>query len=162
VLEQAGLHVLVIANDPDVAKAVGTEARGDIRLDRGPLAGIETGLTEARARGLEGILVIACDLVLVDAPLLAELVQVWPGSGAAAYLADGPWGVAPLCSVWGGDLLPAVSDALDEGRGSPGEMLLEIPLVRTAPSSEYDPGRLFSSANRPDDLVELEAWWSEP
>jgi len=156
-LGEAGLTPLVIANDDEVARAIEVEVRGDLRRDRGPLAGIESGLSAARELGLDGILVLACDLVLVDAPLLAELMRAWTGKAATAFESDGPWGVAPLCSIWGGDLLPTVSAALNDGRGSPGEMLLEVPLVQVTVPSGCDPATLFRSANRPEDLAELEA-----
>lgn len=161
-LGEAGLPTLVIANDPDVSAAAGKEGgvRRDLRPGEGPLAGVETGLAEARALGSEGILVLACDMVLVDPRLLGALVDIWPGRGAAAFEAPGPWGVAPLCSIWGVDLLPRVSGALDAGQGSVGELLLDIPHVVADPRRVLpgvDPAEVFRSANRPGDLAELEA-----
>lgn len=151
------LPLIVVANDPAVVSEIDADVRGDLRVERGPLAGIETGLVEASARGMDGVLVLACDLVLVDRATLATLVEAWPGSGAAAFEASGPWGVAPLCSVWGVDLLPAVEAALDAGRGSPGELLLEVRLERVVPAPGPEAERRFRSANRPEELLELAA-----
>lgn len=157
-LEAAGVPVLVLANDPELVEAVaaaGTPVQTDRRAGRGPLAGIETGLIAARDQGLKGILVLACDLVRVDADLLAGLATAWSGAGVAAFEAPGPWGVEPLCAVWGVDTLPAVSEALESGQGSPGELLGSIAHTRlsvTDVSPDADPERIFRSANRPDDL----------
>lgn len=160
VLETVGLPALVLANDPDVADAVTLPVRADERPGRGPLAGIETGLLAARERELDGVVVLACDLVLVDAELVEGLVEAWPGTGVAAFEAPGPWGAEPVCAVWGVELLPAVSAALDAGHGSPGALLETLPLTLLAPvtvSPAADPERIFRSVNRPSDLAELEA-----
>lgn len=156
----AGLPVLVLANDPGVvAEVVGTaEVRADLRPGLGPLAGIETGLREAEARGIRGVLVFACDLTRVSGQMLVELVQSWPGQGGAAFSAPGPWGLSPVCSVWGVDLLPAVMAALDAGRASPGALLRSLPHVRIDIAEidpEADPARVFRSANTPEDLAEI-------
>jgi len=156
VLGAVGLPTLVLANDPEVARSVEAEVRGDLRPGEGPLAGIETGLTEAGARGMDGILVLACDLVLVDAPLLRELVRSWPGRGAVAHEAPGRWGVAPLCSLWSVELLPVVSQALELGQRSPGRLMGDIPLVRVPASAEAASTQPFRSANRPEDIAEFE------
>lgn len=171
-LREAGLTPLVLANDTEVREAVAEEGgdaapdpgpadiRPDARPGRGPLAGVETGLIEARERGLAGALTLACDLVLVDAAMLAALVEAWPGTGAAAFETAGPWGLNPVCSVWGLDLLPEVTGALDDGRGSPGDLLLSVPHVvadlrSVAPGA--DPGRVLRGVNRPADLADLQS-----
>jgi molybdopterin-guanine dinucleotide biosynthesis protein A len=159
-LSDLGLPVVVLANDPVVADAIGADVRADERPDRGPLAGIETGLIEARDRGLRGILVLACDLVLVESETIDRLVRAWPETGAVAFTAPGPWGVEPLCAIWGVDLLERVTEALDDGRGSPGELLLGVDHQRVEARRE---GRseqgigLFRSVNRPEDLADLAA-----
>ena len=159
-LGEVGVPVLVLANDPEVAGEVAAAGVGDVRPDlrrgRGPLAGIETGLVQAEARGDAGILVLACDLVRVEAEHLRAVTEGWPGTGAAAFTAPGPWGAEPLCSVWGTDLLDEVRAALDDGSGSPGELLGRVPHRRLDPPTgpgAVGPDRLFRSVNRPDDLT---------
>lgn len=159
VLGEAGLPVLLLANDPQVAGAVTVPVRADLRPERGPLAGIETGLTEAGERGLGGIVVLACDLVLVEAAMIDALRKAWSGNGMVAFEAPGPWGASPLCAVWGLDVLPAVTAALDRGHRSPGALMSDlpldlVPLLEVAPAA--DPGRVFRSVNRPEDLADLE------
>ncbi len=157
VLREAGMDALVAANDPGVAARVTVPVRADVRTRAGPLAGIETGLVHAGAEGRTGILALACDLVQVEADLLLELVRAWSGRGAAAFAAPGPWGVEPLCAIWGLDVLPAVSAALDAGNGSPGALLagsdggprMAVRLV----DADVDP-RVFRSANRAADLTD--------
>lgn len=168
VVGELEVPVLVLANDARVAghvRAAGigpdrVEVTSDLRPDAGPLAGVETGLVSARERGHAGVLVLACDLVRVDGALLTALVGAWTGEGAAAFEAPEPWGLAPLCSLWGVDLLPDVSRALDAGRSSPGELLLALDArcVSAADTRSHpDPAALFRSANRPEDLAEIES-----
>lgn len=158
VVGEAGLPVLLLANDPEVAKAVTVPVTADLRPERGPLAGIETGLSGAADRGVDGIVVLACDLVLVDAAMIAALRTAWSGTGVVAWEAPGPWGASPLCAVWSRDVLPAVTDALDRGHGSPGALMSDLPLRLVslhdvAPTA--DPERVFRSVNRPEDLAAL-------
>jgi molybdopterin-guanine dinucleotide biosynthesis protein A len=166
VLQEVGAPVLVVANAPDVVASVASagsavaEVRGDLRPGDGPLAGIETGLTEARGLGLEGIFALACDLALVETDMVGALARAWPGRGVATFEAPGPWGVAPLCSVWGVELLGRVADALSAGRRSVGELMLGLDgawfdLDTARPGA--DPALVFRSANTPDDLALLEA-----
>jgi molybdopterin-guanine dinucleotide biosynthesis protein A len=157
VLADAGLPVLVVANAPEVVTEVTVPVRPDARPGRGPLAGIETGLLEAADRGKHGIVVLACDLVRVESVLIRQLVARWSGTGVTAFEAPGPWSAEPLCATWGLDLLPAVTEALDSGRGSPGALLASVPTELVTPGG-LPPGqareRVFRSANRPADLAD--------
>lgn len=89
----------------------------DARPGQGPLAGVEAALAHARATGARGVVVLACDLPLVDPPALAGLVEGWaasPSPEATLALPAAP--PQPLAAVWGVGLLPAVTAALDAGR----------------------------------------------
>lgn len=158
------MPTLVLANDTEVRASIAQSARvdvcGDLRPGLGPLAGIETGLHAALEAGQAGILVLACDLVLVTPRMLVGLRSAWPAEGAAAFVTPGPWGVSPVCSVWALDLLPTVSTALDDGEGSPGRLLGAVPLTRLDPQTvapHADPARVFRSANTPAELRDLES-----
>ncbi len=164
-----GLPVLVLLRPELLEAATSARATGgdpapfhlgtDSRSGRGPLGGIETGLIEARERGRSAILVLACDLVRVGPSILeALLASPPPEGGVRAFAAPGPWGVEPLCAVWSTATLPAVEDALDSGRGSPGALLAELPVDRLALPREIattDREFVFRSANRPEELAEL-------
>lgn len=153
----AGLDcpVGVVANDETVAASIPLPVRPDVRQGRGPLAGIETGLRWAQEEGRAGIFILACDLPGVSAGLVTAIAERWPGRGMALCEAPGPWGVEPLCGVYGVDLAADVARLLDGDRGAPGDLLAVGP-VRRVTGDELPPGLLpsaFHSVNRPEDLA---------
>jgi molybdopterin-guanine dinucleotide biosynthesis protein A len=77
----------------------------------GPLAGLESTLLEAVARGLDGVLVLACDLPLVEPAFLRKLVDE-AGDAMAAAPARAGGGVEPLCAVYRVEAREAVTRRL--------------------------------------------------
>lgn len=96
----------------------GLEASPDARRGEGPLAGIETVLTRARAAGRSGAVVAAVDLPRVPASLVIALVRRWRESpqpeGRAVILWDGER-VQPLVGVYGSGLADVLTGWLDSG-----------------------------------------------
>ena len=110
----------------------------DLRPGKGPLAGLEAALTEARRRGLEGVLVLAADLPLADDETLRRVADSLtdgdaavvafaaadattpPSAPAGETTAEGRGGgkpdFEPLCAVYRTDCLEVVQRLLDEGR----------------------------------------------
>lgn len=116
----------------------------------GPLAGLEAALREASTRGFEAVLVLACDLPLVEPALLKRLVARSIGQSAVAPTRAGG-GVEPLCAVYRTEVLKAVARRL----GGPDRSLhglfrdvggLAIPWDEL----EADPGMLMN-VNTPAD-----------
>jgi molybdopterin-guanine dinucleotide biosynthesis protein A len=113
-------RVVAISYDPEVA-GLGIEVRGDVSPGLGPLGGIQTALAWAQDLGLQGAVVLACDLPLVNASLVRELVTEWRGEDAV--FTAGPAGAEPLCALYAAAALPAIDDALARGDPSPSRLL---------------------------------------
>jgi molybdopterin-guanine dinucleotide biosynthesis protein A len=97
------------------SSSAGLDVAAQVVADRvagaGPLAGIEATLLEAAARGFDGVLVLACDLPLVEPELLGRLVDE-AGDAPAAAPARVGGGVEPLCAVYRVDVREAVTRRL--------------------------------------------------
>src|SRR5690606_36447557 len=83
-----------------------------------PLGGLHTALRWADELGLDGVLVLACDLPLVNAAALSLLVNAWEGGSVDAVAPVGPGGIEPLCALYSVRVLPAAEAALDAGERS--------------------------------------------
>lgn len=95
---------------------VGTLHRrvADRRPGWGPLGALETALEAAVERGLDGVLVLACDLPLVTAGSVRALAAALRDAPAAAAARDGTPPVEPLCAAYRSECL-APARALVEG-----------------------------------------------
>jgi molybdopterin-guanine dinucleotide biosynthesis protein A len=118
---------------------------------RGPAAGI---LGAAVAYPGRRLLVLACDLPRVPAPLLAALAR----SGAEAIDWAVPrWsgGVEPLCALYGPAALAALASRVESGRLALHALLEEGIAVRVLEGEELagfgEPGEIFLNLNTPED-----------
>ena len=128
----------------------------DARHGHGPLGGLHAALLEAEARELHGVLLLGCDLPLVDERVLAAIVAQL-GTSLATSSAAAPsrtGGVEPLCAVYGCVALPLVAERLD------GTDLSMHSLFRALEGRELDLASLgllndetFLNVNTPEDLV---------
>ena len=73
---------------------------------KGPLGGLHAALLEARARGLEGVFLLACDLPLVDEALVRRIAEGLDGAAASAPEGEAEGSVEPLCAAWSLEVLP--------------------------------------------------------
>ena len=141
-LRGAAAEVVVIS---DRELPVSVVRLPDLRSAAGPLAGIETALTRARERDLDGALVLACDMPLVSAATLTALVAA-AASGAVAVAAAGGGGAGgrdgaggrrdvqsgsrhafePLCAAYPLGVLADVSALLDEGARAAGALFERV------------------------------------
>ncbi len=93
---------------------LGLECLDDLRLDCGPLAGIETALTAGRGH-LN--LILACDMPGLQVEWLQRLLdKAAAGESACVTVQDGDGMIHPLCAVWKPICLPQIRNALDAGR----------------------------------------------
>lgn len=97
-LEAAGLSVGVVSAAEGVEAALGVPARPDLEVDLGPIGGLWTALQWAEERGDGGVLLLGCDMPLVDEPLLRTIVGWSPA--APAVVPVGPTGLEPLCALY--------------------------------------------------------------
>jgi len=101
--------VAVVSSDPAVGE-LGLPLLADAPGGAGPAAGLVAALEYARDRGLTGVLVLACDLPLVDEGMIGALVEAWTDEDVLAVEADGR--MQPLCAIWSVAALPAAAAAL--------------------------------------------------
>lgn len=157
-LEPLVRTVGVVGADPALESVLGVEARPDRMPDTGPLAGLHAALHWAAGEGLEGVLLLGCDLPLVGPEALALLVEAWDGEDAVVpWSAEGP---EPVCALYAGAALPTVERALREGGGALRDMLESLS-VRRVPAEELAraQGRrsVLLNVNTPADRMRAEA-----
>jgi len=86
---------------------------------QGPLAGLTSGLAEARAKGMGHLLLLPTDTPFLPADLLEKLALALrraPQSRAALARSNGR--IHPVCSLWRSDIGDALSDYSATGRRS--------------------------------------------
>jgi len=116
-------RVFALSGDPDVA-LLGVEVCDDLGPERGPLAGIRTAVVHADRSGADAVVVLACDLPLVSAALVACIADAWGGEDVVAPL--GPRGPEPLCALWSAHALPRIEGAVRAGERSPRRLLAAL------------------------------------
>jgi molybdopterin-guanine dinucleotide biosynthesis protein A len=118
--------------------------------DSGPLGGIYTGLEAARANWA---LAVACDMPLLQTPLLAELLRLALENEAVVPLQDGL--PQPLCAAYSKACLPAVRHQLVAGEFKLTSLLDKVATHYVASDvwSKLDPeGLSFLNINTDADL----------
>jgi len=164
-----GDDVVVVSSRP-VAGAETTDRIPDRVPDRGPLGGLHAALHEARRRDLDGVLLLACDLPLLEGSLLRSLVEAAARDPEAGALApqgdDGPPEVA--CAVYRGTALAEVEARLDGadrslqglfgalGGRTPGlapeAALLNVNTPQDRARAQAELGEAEDAASAPEDL----------
>jgi molybdopterin-guanine dinucleotide biosynthesis protein A len=101
-----------IVGSPEKYEGLGLRVIPDLRPGCGPLAGIESALSDSAA---EWVLIVACDMPGVDTIFFHSLIgQIGPEVQAVIPVAaDGR--IHPLAAVYHTSALPVVSAALDRG-----------------------------------------------
>lgn len=132
----------------------------DLRAGLGPLAGIEAALDHAARTGHGAVLLLACDLPLVDARVLSALVQAFDGREPVAIARDGEPHYEPLCALYPADCLATATALLDRGEKAARALFAEGGRV-VALGSEGGAGQESASAmlnvNTPADAVRARA-----
>jgi molybdopterin-guanine dinucleotide biosynthesis protein A len=121
----------------------------------GPLGGLHTALTEAVG---SAVVVVACDMPYITAPLLMHLLTLT--CEADAVVPETDQGYHPMCAAYTRACLEPISRRLGEGRLRMTDMLSEV-RVRSVKGQELgafgDPDRLLANINTPDEYEELAA-----
>jgi molybdopterin-guanine dinucleotide biosynthesis protein A len=122
---------------------------------RGPLGGLHTALSEARG---EALVIVACDMPFVSAPLLAHLLALTREADAVVP-ATGR-GYHPLCAAYTRACLDSIARRLSKGELKMSGWLDEV-RVRAVSDAELcvfgNPDALLANVNTPDDFLGLEA-----
>jgi molybdopterin-guanine dinucleotide biosynthesis protein A len=144
-------RVFIVAGGPASITGPGPGVVADRLPDAGALGGIYTALCEAAG---SHVLVVACDLPFLTAPLLARLMALADDRTDAVVprTADG---VQPLCAVYARRLAEQVRGRIESGRLKIQDLLDAVRVRELGPDdiAPFDPdGRLFLNVNTPDDL----------
>ena len=110
VLEAAGLTVGVISDEEGVESALGLRARPDLEAGLGPIGGLWTALQWASERGDDGVLLLGCDMPLVNEALVRAILD-WDDA-APAVVPVGSEGPEPLCALYRSTCVPEVERRL--------------------------------------------------
>lgn len=150
-------EVVLLARDADPA-ALGLPVVSDNPGGEGPLAGLVAALEYAAGCGDGGVLVVACDLPLVDGGLLGTLVSSWAGEDVVAPVQAGR--IQPLCAVWSLSALPLARVALASADRSPVNLSKRLRVRSVAEAEWRECTRVAEpllNVNAPDDLARAEA-----
>lgn len=150
-------EVIVVSKRPDTYAFIRTLGRTSLACDRyaehNPLAGLEAGLSAAATASC---FVCACDMPLIQAPLLAALHGRLPGYDAVVPLkGQSP---QPLCAFYRRSCLEGARRLLLEGKG-PLDLLktLNTRWVGEEESARTDPeGLSFIDVDTREDLLRTE------
>ena len=151
VLRSLTSHIVIVASDDRRYR----EARVPVVLDRiqgaGSLGGIYTALEEAPT---DQVLVVACDMPFLTAPLLSRLMTL--GAGVDVALPRDARGRHPLCASWSRRVAPHLRARIDAGKLRILDALegLEVRELGADELRHLDPsGRLLLNVNTPDDYA---------
>ena len=142
--------VVAIANDPEVASAIGIETIPDRCVPMGPLGGIDAALARAIRTGHDATLVLAVDMPWVGTEALGRLAEAWREHNRTVLpLAGSPWGFEPLCGIYPARALTPLGEALASRRLEAGAFArdLDPTVIDTGLQQAY-----YRSVNRPTDL----------
>lgn len=146
-------ELLAVGGDAAVLAALaalGARPVPDRYPGEGPLGAIVTAL---QAASQEVVVVLACDLPLVDATAVRSLVdQLGPSADAAVPLVDGRLQV--LLAAYRRRCLPALRAAFDAGTRAVHEAVAALDLTHP----ELTDPRVAQNVNTPDDLAQMAQW----
>jgi molybdopterin-guanine dinucleotide biosynthesis protein A len=99
------------------------------------------------------VLLLACDLPLIEPPLLRLLVE-WPGSGTVIPVVDGRYQYA--CARYGGSAFEAAPGVLRNGHGSLHAIAgSDCEYLTRSQWGDVTDARSFTDVDTPDDLERL-------
>jgi molybdopterin-guanine dinucleotide biosynthesis protein A len=144
-------RIFVVSGDPAPFEPYRLPVVPDRLENAGALGGIFTALVEAQS---PHVLVVACDLPFLTAPLLARLAGL-AGDEYDAVVPRTRDGRQPLCAVYARRLADTVRRQVESGHLKIQELLEAIRLRELGPDdlARFDPGgHLFHNVNTPGDL----------
>lgn len=158
----AGCPVLVVGTNRQPYEGLSVRFAEDAFPGRGPLSGLHAAL---RASGTPWICLTACDMPFFSREWLDELIER-AGQGGAMVVASRRGGfIEPFQALYSRELLDRVTSMLEAQNGTPRKRSLANLIAETScrevPESvvaAYSPdGRIFLSANSPEELKYLQA-----
>jgi molybdopterin-guanine dinucleotide biosynthesis protein A len=129
----------------------------DITEGAGPLGGLEAALLEAERRGLEGVLLLACDLPLMVPEVVERVAAAARGRTAVAPVRSGGE-VEPLCAAYAVGCLDAVRRRLTSDDRSLRALFRDVGGAVLPTETAADEARYaFLNVNTPSDRDRAEA-----
>ncbi|MGM0767865.1 MAG: molybdenum cofactor guanylyltransferase MobA [Pseudomonadota bacterium] len=133
-----------------LAPAPGHVFEDDARIrGHGPLAGLLTGLRQARAHGAAAVLVCPCDTPEITSEVLARLVSAWQAAAESAVIAECAGRVHPLHGVYPVALIPVLERQLQQGNR---KVMAFAEVAGVTKVACADAPTAFKNRNRPEDL----------
>jgi molybdopterin-guanine dinucleotide biosynthesis protein A len=125
--------VTIITNSPDEYAHLGYPCRGDIVPGGGPLSGIHAALTHCDT---EYVLVVSCDIPLVNSELFKSLITALPGHDIVMFKHKH---FEPLCALYRRTCLLALEELLAHGEHRIIDLFpsLQVKVLRTASADVF-------------------------
>ena len=150
--------IRIVCNDPGRYAALGVRVIPDVIAEAGPLGGVYSALLDAAH---DRVLILACDLPFVTAPLLARLVEESRVAGEAdAVVPRSARGLEPLCALYRTRCRAAARERIERGTLQLAGLLADVKTRILAPEAlaPYDEGALFENVNTPHDHARAQDW----
>ncbi len=147
-------EVIIVGDHPDREPREGARSCRDLIPGVGPIGGLYTALEVASA---ERVLVIACDLPFLEAPLLERLVELTDSAEAAWVRTSG--GVEPLVACYCRNVRERVRRAIDAGRLKLADLssVIDVAELGGPELARFgNPARLLMNVNTPDDYERIQ------
>jgi molybdopterin-guanine dinucleotide biosynthesis protein A len=144
--------LIIISNQPEKLKYLNLSVYPDIISDVGPLAGLYTGLKQAR---FESVVMVACDMPFVNSSLLIEEVRLLNEMQVDVVIPAPGGNTEPLHAAYRRETcLPAVEAGIRSGmrRLIEWHTFVRVHLMEDAQIRKFDPtGLAFMNINNPED-----------
>lgn len=146
-----GSDCLAVSMARGIAEPAGLPVLPDAQPDLGPIAALASALAFAAEQGRNHVMLVACDMPLLPAGLVARLVEAIGPAAAAIPASDGL--LHPLAALWRAEP-ERLADYIARGGRAPRGYAAEAGMVRVDwPAAEPDP---FHNVNTPEDLARAE------
>ncbi len=123
-LRGCGREAVAVAGEAGAYDDLGVPTIADSRPGLGPLAGVESALRDGTERGLERVVIVTCDMVMVRHGWLAALEFALGRCDAAHFADDRRW--MPFPAVVRTATCASVTAFLDKGGRAVKEWLREV------------------------------------
>lgn len=157
-LQAAGLPVGVVSDESGVEAVLGVPVRPDLQAGLGPIGGLWTALQWAVERGDQTVLLLGCDMPLVNEALIRSLVG--RHDPAPAVVPTGPEGPEPLCALYRSTCMAEVERRLHSVDRSLRGLLSAVGAAWVGPdevAEVADPREVFLNVNTSADRDRAEA-----
>ncbi|OPL13565.1 MAG: hypothetical protein AVO38_13210 [delta proteobacterium ML8_D] len=147
-------EVMIIANEPEPYSYSGLPIFPDILPGRGPIAGLQSALRNAKA---ERVLLLGCDMPLLNSELLNFMWEI--STWAPIVIPRTTFGLEPLHAIYHKSLLHIIDRRISDGNLSLQSLIKTVPHHIISPADILKICHSFdclSSANTPEKLARME------